>query len=671
MADLGNLTSFLKEGSVPNLDWLTVDEKEYRELDTLPKQNLDMVPDLDNLWSHSDTPQAIVPNREPGPKTLSELSQAHSSKLASDTTQAVVKVARLALMQSTDMNKFRDSLVTRFDHQSLVAAREPLTQVLQERGLLGRVYLAAMDFPECHKGGNTLMTFVKKFATPAKFVVRKNACEGCVHGSSSTCAVFQKKLVVDVPYTQALADEVESYQSAQGKVIQASAGTLTYRDRVKSAFLAKDFDSTGLSAIKPTVDTARFLKPVEATAKVHLPVLATQAEKIQAATLEWSPEVSTGRTASLTKLANDGIAFKVAQLLQREMLKGHSEASLLQALRVSFSLEDLKNTRASWEPLFKEAGLFGTVYATQEAFDSCSEGSEFLSKFNPTIKGIVESGKCPNCTHNKMAKCGIYGKPLVAQASDLYTPEVLRATVQEGRVAGKVGSASIESTGSIRQDLKNLYRKSSVGTSAPQFQKRANVEVALNGFTPKYITSGLTKRDVTRTASRYLNEGLYGSQLLEALQGRFDPRDIAASSEELKTVLAEQGLQGIHFVDPTVYSDYGKGCDEGARLHRANLVPYVKIGTKCDTCMSQSMVGKCSKYSKSLVVEPPYQDKVAQQAAILNSGKSTDLSLADLMIPNKSIVAEFALKTATEIEINPVKASVDVNIQLGGASIKL
>ena len=477
--------------------------------------------------------------------------------------------------------------------------------------------------------------------------------------------------MVDVPYTQALADEVESYQSAQGKVIQASAGTLTYRDRVKSAFLAKDFDSTGLSAIKPTVDTARFLKPVEATAKVHLPVLATQAEKIQAATLEWSPEVSTGRTASLTKLANDGVAFKVAQLLQREMLKGHSEASLLQALRVSFSLEDLKNTRESWEPLFKEAGLLGTVYATQESFDSCSEGSEFLSKFNPTIKGIVESGKCPNCTHNKLAKCGIYGKPLVAQASDLYTPEVLRASIQEGRVSGKIGSAPVTSSGSIRQDLKDLYRKYA-GVHTTQIQKRANVEVALSGFTPKYITSGLTKRDVTRTASRYLNEGLYGSQLLEALQSRFDPRDIAASSEELRTVLAEQGLQGIHFVDPTVYSDYGKGCDEGARLHRANLVPYVKLGTKCDTCMSQSMVGKCSKYSKSLVVEPPYQDKVAQQAAILNSGKSTDLSLADLMIPNKSIVAEFALKTATEIEVNPPKvASVDVSIQLGGASIKL
>lgn len=49
MADLGDISSFIKEGSVANLDWLDVDEKQYRELDTLPKQNLDISPDMQAL----------------------------------------------------------------------------------------------------------------------------------------------------------------------------------------------------------------------------------------------------------------------------------------------------------------------------------------------------------------------------------------------------------------------------------------------------------------------------------------------------------------------------------------------------------------------------------------------------------------------------------------------
>ena len=81
-----------------------------------------------------------------------------------------------------------------------------------------------------------------------------------------------------------------------------------------------------------------------------------------------------------------------------------------------------------------------------------------------------------------------------------------------------------------------------------------------------------------KAASRYMNEGLYGRQLLGLLKSRFASTDIKAATELLRKVLAEQGLQGIFFVDPTVYDDYSRGCDEGSRLHRARQVPYVVKG---------------------------------------------------------------------------------------------
>jgi hypothetical protein len=149
-------------------------------------------------------------------------------------------------------------------------------------------------------------------------------------------------------------------------------------------------------------------------------------------------------------------------------------------------------------------------------------------------------------------------------------------------------------------------------------------------------------------------------------------RDIQASTEGLKVALAEQGLQGIFFIDPAVYDDYAKGCDEGSRLHRARMVPYLKMGPKCASCVLQPHPGFCSKYAKTLVLDPPYTDKAAQQQEILASGKATEINLATLMVNDKSIVAEFALRSATDIELNPepTKAAT-ITVELGGAKIDL
>jgi hypothetical protein len=175
-----------------------------------------------------------------------------------------------------------------------------------------------------------------------------------------------------------------------------------------------------------------------------------------------------------------------------------------------------------------------------------------------------------------------------------------------------------------------------------------------------------------RTASRYLNEGLYGSQLLDALSKKFDPRDIKASASELKLVLAEQGLQGVYFVDPTAYSDYGRGCDEGSRLHRARLVSYVRVSDKCASCTSHTVPGVCSKYSKKLVLDPPYENKVAQQRAILASGKATEVSFESIMSSSKSGVADYHIATAVDFELNPESSpGPSVMVELGGAKIRL
>jgi len=671
MADLGDLTNFMKEGSVANLDWLDVDGKQYRELDQLPKQNLDIAPDLEHVWSHSDSPQTIVPNKEAGPKTMLDVGLGKTA--SEEAIRRVIKVARLALMQSTDPANFRHALTSRFDSQVLSEARPVLAQILQERGLLGRYYVEAIDFPNCHKAGKEIATFTKKYASSAQFLVAKDSCAGCIHSSGNTCAVFQKELVLEVPYTPALAEAVERSQSAQGKLIQASS--LTPRERIKAAHLASDVRvSDRVETPKPVVNPAQFMRATVETPKVHLPVMASQAQALHDAQMAWNPEVASGKTAATSRNAADKKAFDIVTFLRREMLKGHGEQALLHSLKLSFSLDDLRATRHAWEPVFKEAGYFGTIYSTQESFNDCHEGADFLAKFNPSVKGIVAGGKCSSCIYSKMSRCMMYGKPLVAKAEDLYTPEMVSTVVREHRLAGRLGTgAETSKWGSTPVEaLKVVYRTASKAVQAPPVPMRAYVEQAFRGADHGHITAGLTKREIVKTATRYLNEGLYGEQLFQALQTRFDVRDIQASTEELKVALAEQGLQGIFFIDPAVYDDYARGCDEGSRLHRARMVPYLKMGPKCASCVLQPHPGFCSKYAKTLVLEPPYTDKAAQQQEILASGKATEINLATLMVNDKSIVAEFALKSATDIELNPEPAkAATITVELGGAKIDL
>jgi hypothetical protein len=666
MADLGDITGFLKEGSVSDLSWLDVDEKAYRELDQLPKQNLDIAPDLEAAWSHTDQPASrFVPNKE-GPRTMGDLSEAHGKLAAEKVVPRIVRLARLTMMRDPDPQRLVTALISKYGRDAVRLARDALTALVQERGLLGGYYIEASDFPGCDQGKKEVVEYARRFASNAKFVVACGSCAGCSRNSNNTCGTFHKQIVTEAPYTPELAERVEQTQAARGKCASSPEG-LTPRERVKNALLATAIEvKASFETPKPVVNPAQFLRAAETPKKVHLPVFGTEGARIAREEVAWRP-VAEGKVASAA-VAMDKKALDVVQTLQREMLKGLGEQELVRALKLSFSVDDLQSTRDKWEPLFKEAGLYGSVYSTQDSFDDCREGADFLSRHSSAVKGIVASGRCDGCFYNKMARCLLYGRPLVASADDLYTEGTVKQVIWEQKVAGKIGSEPIEHGADVRSVLKGIYRMASVAGKRVE-PMRSHMQ-AHHGVAPQYVTAGLTKREIQKVASRYLNEGIHGRELLSLLKKRFDPRDLTASMTELKSVLAEQGLQGVYYVDPTTYDDYAKGCDEGSRLHRARLVPYVKMASKCATCVLQTKVGFCSKYNKALVVEPPYTDKLAQQREILAMGNVSVQPVQNL-ISTPSILAQFEIQAGMNVELNPVPAPFDVDVELGQATVKL
>lgn len=645
MADLGDLSAFLKDGAISNLDWLDIDEEEYRKQEILPKQNLDVVPDLEAAWMHADESPSIyaVPNVTPVPPfvgagpihTMGDMSQAHGRLRARP--EEIRKTARLALMQSSDLARFKTALTSRYDRTSLNSARDVIAQVLNERGLLGRFYIVADDFPLCDAGSANATKFAARYAKEAKYVIAKPQCGACIHAmkgptGADLCSVFHKEIQVEVPYTDALAVEVEEMQKAKGKAIQAS--TVVPKERIRLAMLADNFVAPGPSPMpKPTENVVRLMKPVQS-------VQAVPSKKAQ----------------------------QVLAMLRREMLKGRGLDEVVETLKVAFGQSELVETRPHWEPVFREAGLYGAVYSTQESFDDCHEGADFLAKHNPTVRAMVSGPKCSSCIYNKISRCLIYGKPLVKDAGTLYTPEVAAATLLEGQTSGRLPPELKQATEygtSPREQLKSMHRVASK-RALPVLQQTTRLDVvkAYHGMSRE--TPQPMGHPVVAAVRRMLNEGLYGQDLLRAMKLRFQPQVLLAAKDELRAVIAEQGLQGVFYIDPTAYEDYGKGCKEAERLHRSRLVEYAKVGSKCYGCVHQTTPGHCAILNKRLVAEPPYYDKAAQQREILTSGPSTEIRFDQLINNGLSVMAEYEMQNRLSVELNPERQEVEpLDIQLG------
>jgi hypothetical protein len=656
MGDLGDLGDFLKSGSVANLDWLDVNEEEYRELDQLPKQNLDVAPDLQAMWSHEDKPATIYlePNQGALPRTMRDVATGQKPH-----AEEILKTARFALMSSTDSGHLREQLLRRFTLDDLRVHREVLAKALEERGLLGKVYVAASDFPNCYQSPKGATQFVRRHASDAKYVLAKADCGSCIHakrvGQTTNCAVFHKEIVLTVPYTEQLATEVEGLQHMRGKVIQASEAPP--KERIRQAFLDA---------------------PITTTTAIYNGVGINQLPQVVKMTSETAQEQLIAASSLVRKKSNEArLSLKVEPIvsfLRREMLKGRTASELVSGLKMSFPMADLTETRKEWEPLFNETGLFGAVYSTQDSFSECREGADFLAKHNPGVRAMVAGVKCESCIYNKIDRCMLYGKPLLKEASDLYTWETVQSLVQEYNTAGKLQPWQTKSASwgnSPREALKALHTAVRTASGPRYAPGRMDVFHAWSGGSQQHVASGQVKREIVKTASKYMNEGLYGRDLLSALKRRFEVRDIQGAATDLKPVIAEQGLQGIYYVNPSVYEDYGHGCHEVSRLFRAKQVQYVKIESKCGSCVHNHN-NHCAQLNKTLVVEPPYVDKAAQQQAMLATGPSTEMDPSQLINNGLSMMTEYQLQNGSgDINLDPIKEEPKIAVEFGTGKVKL
>lgn len=655
--EFGDLTEFFKEGSgsgPAKLDWLHVNEKDYQAADRLPKQNLDVTPDLKSLWSHEDKPSTgFVPNTG-APRTMGDLSQIHGPMRKSP--EDLVRTARLAIMQTTDPSRIQFALSSRYDTDAIKTARTALAGVFAERGLLGCYYIDAQDFPECHTGSKKAAEFVRRFANGARFLKAKDECTSCIHHQGGDhCGVFHKQIVLDVPYTAEMAAKVETLQ-AKGSV---QASVADPKERIRRAFLIQN-GSAPVAAFSG--------RPQAGLPKVAQGDAEAQLNAVASITKQNEQEAQ-------QKLAAQQ-ARPIVAMLRREMLKGRSKEELSTALRLAFDERDLRATKAEWAPVYRQAGLFGAIYSTQESFDDCREGADFLAKHSSMVRAIVAGAKCESCIFSKMSRCLMYGRKLVANASEVVTADTVQQVLGEHKIAGRlpIGAERMAWGDDPAAALQAIHEAAMSPKPIASGSTRMAIERGFHGGSPRSVeASDVTKRTIVQAMQQYMNEGLYGQDLVAVLRSRFEVRDLASVRADMRVLLAEQGLQGIKYIDPRVYDDYGTGCREAARKHRSRAaVRYAKVGEKCASCVQQTRPGYCSGLNKQLVVEPPYIDKQAEQQAIMATGRSTEVPFASLVNNGLAMMHEYQLQhQSSTLDLNPETKKVEASIEFGAGDQKV
>lgn len=642
---LGDVTSLMHNQGLSDLSWLAVDEKVYREYEALPKQNLDMIPELQKAVQMQDGVPHVTPLR---PHTI--VNQNPSDTLAVSAVDVTApirnRVAHL-VMAGMAPEQIPARLSLEFAHGDIVLAADAIREVLAERGVLGNVYVDAKHFPRAAFDKKE-RKLARELGKNALYVV--GGCGGsgnCNCHQNGICATFGgKRVVAEVPWGSKLAAHYAPRLATEFRPIDFSGldnkelpvSGREWKERLRSAFLktpvAKNPDGV------QTTETRLPPKPVQVT---KADVEAFWARRQVASTAEPMP------SATYMKYA-------------RRMMEGHDDTALLVA-----------SGNPELASLASEYGLLGHSYVDIDAVGGCRQALELIRKMGSATPDFAVR-RSATCEHCRCAEDGACAQ--IAQVSVIvdrrpgfdiraFARSLVRGvhrgkiTMEQARVAAANAKKLASPSWTVLTAKMNLF----VPPKAPVKQYEGPKVKAHHGAPARETDRVvLNPEDVRRSVSHLMNTGLSGHALASAVLSRYNRQDLQQVPEVGQRLAAEDGIQGTFFIDPTAYPDYGRGCNAGSKLFRKKegSAPYVLTASSCTGCTLQTAPGWCSKYAKELIRQVPTQVRKASVEA------KRKLPVVQPVVENP--VESWEL--ASEVTVDPqVKQNLGPEIRIPGASI--
>lgn len=569
---LGDVTELMHNRGVSDLSWLDVNEEDYRAAEALPKQNLDIIPELQRALSDDD--DGDVPRRIPMRRhTIVNVNPLDppGSRHRNVTASIKNRVAHY-VMRGMGVRDIGKRLLLEFSTPQIRMAMEDIGKVLDERGLLGNVYVDSSHFPRCAQSGEH-QKFVAKVAAKSLFVLAKDDCSRCVHAQRGSCTMFKKRLVASVPYGEKTL--------AHYAVVLASEG--------RAPEIGGD--------VRMSLRTAFRKSPRQLRAD---PIRTVQSQKKPA-----RPEISDS---------------DVASFVQRRASSGDPETPSATYMKAALHMMrggDPASISGSPEPEIRRVasdhGVIGHTYLDADALGGCRNTLAFIKKMaSPPRYVVMRSSTCPICKGASDGACHEIGKVSAIVSG---TPQIGRtdfeAALRAAALRGAMDPSSVEKIMERvagRSDWKSLTAQANLLTPKKSGGKQYEGGRVKSFHGRRSTDEGVTPvdpEDIRRRISHLMNTGLKGINLRKAILSQFVIEDLKKVPEVVKRASARDGVQGTYFIDPTAYPDYGRGCSIGSSKLRKNGAKYAIASSACTGCTMQTAPGWCSKYGKSLIRRVP------------------------------------------------------------------
>lgn len=629
---LGDITGVLNNQSVSDLRWLDVDPEEYRKFEALPKQNLDIIPELMEFRSTDEDERvpSLIVQRPITVVNSNPLESPETPSRASVTENLKKKVASYVMMNlgSKDIEK---RLTLEFSKGQLRAAASEIRSIIRERGLLGNVYINASHFPKCNMLSVEDKKFLSKYASKAKYLLSCDANCGCVCANKGYCSGFKKRVVSAVPYDRTTLASYVPGLKAEKRLHpdDFSQGIPSSPDQIKS-ILQRGFSRSAISNSPELPKTIQYQRPV-AKPTISEKDIAEYQARHSAVKAELPPPHIVSILASLTKGRHNQALLASSDLNVRLAAKEHGIIG-----HTYVDIDVMGGPKATYA-FIKKNGLKPDFLVSRIAHEPSDELVQLKNSYQ-----IYASRPSLNIDNVKLA----LQRAVLQKRMDR---NVAESSFRKVQLASSVDFEKI-----ISQI--NLY-------SAPVKERVAEYSAPklsiYSGNTSSDIRTSPTiiPEEVRRTISHVMNTGVCGANLRRVVASRYTKDDLDQIPEVGQALASVDGIQGFYHIDPTAYADYGKGCNIGSKTLRHNSVRNVLACSSCTGCKLQTAPGWCSKYAKQLVRTIPEPVRVQAHQRL-------SLPVVQDTRPIENPVEKYELASEMTLDLNGSKAdNFEVSIQ--------
>ncbi len=370
---------------IVNQDWLAPDIKSY---DNYPSDNEPdrIQPKLGDMWNNKvQTGISLVPNSQSMPCRNAEWNE-------DEAKASVLREAKKAMMAGLSGTGLAEHLRARFAAEDIVVAKDELTKLSEEQGLLGNVYIDASAFTSATEADQFLTQHRNRLARD--IVVNKGAIDGPT--ASYLANKYHKNVVASINYNENLFARYKIHLVEANKI--DNSYEVDSKEALRAAFMAQ-----------PAEKESSFV----AVKKRQF----TEAEVNAALSQDVEKEIAESKLAQEELNLNQSLP--IISFVREQLSYGKDATALKEMLRGKYATEDLQGAA-------KYLQLVASDVFTLENMERLADENKITLRMAKTLKDLIKKYPVRTASFEEedakplksVVKANLYAMPAEKKAVD-------------------------------------------------------------------------------------------------------------------------------------------------------------------------------------------------------------------------------------------------------------